>query len=479
LDTVRRWKSEGQPLKFFTAWGNSGDFIGLADKIYLLDAEVAWSFGYHKEVTESLVESNKIYAVATETRAEQAYWRGIFGRDTTLIPPFCGKEHHWSGQPLPTPGLVGCFEEGPDTKKEVDEIVTYCVDHGVNIQIAKLGGPEQDVIDRMFECDFYIGLNPGKDAFNNEGLARSQLEAMCAGCVVIAYDVGGNREFIFDGYSGCLVPRYSPKSVAARICDLMNDSLLKEQIRTTSVDFAQRAFSAERCWPILRAFLELPLTDPPDARSIGQRFVNREELELFLGGPAYVGREEIPLYTEYASRVEGGTIVEIGAGYGASALLFLAGAPLSTKVRSIDCYTPDPTALAPRDHRQPLTAKMCVQNVVGGLEALGTPLPDDRWYLYTDYSHNIAQRWNDPIDLLYIDGDHSYEGVRRDFDDWFPYVRPGGIIFLHDSRREPDAPENEFKRGWQGPTQLAQELGEDQRVALVEEVFSLTVWRKK
>jgi len=37
-----------------------------------------------------------------------------------------------------------------------------------------------------------------------------------------------------------------------------------------------------------------------------------------------------------------------------------------------------------------------------------------------------------PIDVLFIDGDHSYEGVRADFDLYSPLVRPGGVIGLHD-----------------------------------------------
>lgn len=36
------------------------------------------------------------------------------------------------------------------------------------------------------------------------------------------------------------------------------------------------------------------------------------------------------------------------------------------------------------------------------------------------------------LDLLFIDGDHSYDGVGRDFADYSPLVRDGGIIALHD-----------------------------------------------
>ncbi|MBA2461055.1 MAG: class I SAM-dependent methyltransferase [Actinobacteria bacterium] len=37
-----------------------------------------------------------------------------------------------------------------------------------------------------------------------------------------------------------------------------------------------------------------------------------------------------------------------------------------------------------------------------------------------------------PLDLLFIDGDHSYDGVKTDFDLYSPLVRTGGKIVFHD-----------------------------------------------
>lgn len=36
------------------------------------------------------------------------------------------------------------------------------------------------------------------------------------------------------------------------------------------------------------------------------------------------------------------------------------------------------------------------------------------------------------VDVLFIDGDHSYEGAKFDFDRYSKFVAPGGIIALHD-----------------------------------------------
>jgi predicted O-methyltransferase YrrM len=36
------------------------------------------------------------------------------------------------------------------------------------------------------------------------------------------------------------------------------------------------------------------------------------------------------------------------------------------------------------------------------------------------------------VDFLFIDADHSYEGVKKDFEMYSPLVRKGGIIAFHD-----------------------------------------------
>jgi cephalosporin hydroxylase len=46
-----------------------------------------------------------------------------------------------------------------------------------------------------------------------------------------------------------------------------------------------------------------------------------------------------------------------------------------------------------------------------------------------------------PVDLLHIDGDHSLEGVRSDFELYSPLVRPGGLVALHDIEGREGVPE--------------------------------------
>lgn len=52
------------------------------------------------------------------------------------------------------------------------------------------------------------------------------------------------------------------------------------------------------------------------------------------------------------------------------------------------------------------------------------------------------------IDFLLIDADHSYEGVKRDFELYSPFVRRGGLIAFHDILPHPTLPECEVDRLW-------------------------------
>ena len=50
----------------------------------------------------------------------------------------------------------------------------------------------------------------------------------------------------------------------------------------------------------------------------------------------------------------------------------------------------------------------------------------------TRTSNAVREIVGTTVDLLFIDGDHKYEGVHRDFETYAPLVRPGGLIAFHD-----------------------------------------------
>lgn len=53
------------------------------------------------------------------------------------------------------------------------------------------------------------------------------------------------------------------------------------------------------------------------------------------------------------------------------------------------------------------------------------------------------------VDVLFIDGDHRYEGVSADTIAYFPFVRTGGIAAYHDIVPHPNNPEVGVWKYWQ------------------------------
>lgn len=53
-----------------------------------------------------------------------------------------------------------------------------------------------------------------------------------------------------------------------------------------------------------------------------------------------------------------------------------------------------------------------------------------------------------PLDLLFIDADHTYAGVKNDFDMYSPLVRKGGIIAMHDIVPPPSENGCEVSQFW-------------------------------
>lgn len=44
----------------------------------------------------------------------------------------------------------------------------------------------------------------------------------------------------------------------------------------------------------------------------------------------------------------------------------------------------------------------------------------------------ISQSWTTPINILHIDGYHTYDAVRNDFHNWAKFVPDDGIVLFHD-----------------------------------------------
>jgi hypothetical protein len=133
-----------------------------------------------------------------------------------------------------------------------------------------------------------------------------------------------------------------------------------------------------------------------------------------------IGDQEAALLTRLASDVDEGCIVEIGSYRGMSTIALARGA-------RVPVY-----AIEPHEH---------FVGVLGG-----TFGPDDRRAFFENLlaagvveqvrlvnlsSEIVAPGWNLAVGLLWIDGDHRYDAVRRDFECWEPHLR--GLVAFHDT----------------------------------------------
>jgi hypothetical protein len=60
----------------------------------------------------------------------------------------------------------------------------------------------------------------------------------------------------------------------------------------------------------------------------------------------------------------------------------------------------------------------------------------------------VAHLDGEPIDMLFIDGDHTYEGVKADYELYGPLVREGGLVGFHDICHHANMPFIEVDRFW-------------------------------
>lgn len=91
-----------------------------------------------------------------------------------------------------------------------------------------------------------------------------------------------------------------------------------------------------------------------------------------------------------------------------------------------------------------------------------------------DAYYDFFVRQDIKIDLLFIDGDHSYEGVKQDFELYSKLLSENGVIVLHDTDAEyektfivSEDSKKDYDR-FDGPSKLVQELQENHEWNLIK-----------
>jgi glycosyltransferase involved in cell wall biosynthesis len=79
-----------------------------------------------------------------------------------------------------------------------------------------------------------------------EGLSNALLEAMAAGCAVVASRVGGNVELVQDGHTGLLFPAGEAPALARALLSLHQDPDLRERLGRAARAFVDDRFSVGR-----------------------------------------------------------------------------------------------------------------------------------------------------------------------------------------------------------------------------------------
>jgi len=140
----------------------------------------------------------------------------------------------------------------------------------------------------------------------------------------------------------------------------------------------------------------------------------------------YLQEDEAQRLTWLAARVPADkAIVEIGSLRGRSTcrLGLGAAAGLGAHVWAIDTWGPYSPASGLKggdQHRERFDFNIDLF----GLGAQVTPIRAD--------SREIAKVWQREIGLLFIDGEHTYEGIRGDYEGFHEHVVAGGWLAIHD-----------------------------------------------
>ena len=114
--------------------------------------------------------------------------------------------------------------------------------------------------------------------------------------------------------------------------------------------------------------------------------------------------------------------VDLGIDYGYSLIAFAHNNP--GKVYGIDGFEGDIWTGSRNTYNQ-------VTNHVRNLQLNNVTL-------IKGYFDDVVETWDTPIDILHIDGFHSYEAVKNDYEKWSGFVPNSGVILFHDTDSHDD-----------------------------------------
>jgi GT2 family glycosyltransferase len=145
--------------------------------------------------------------------------------------------------------------------------------------------------------------------------------------------------------------------------------------------------------------------------------------ELLNAQSAWLGH--LPFASWITNEVSPKILVELGTHYGHSYFSFcqaVVNADISSKCYAVDTWQGDEHA---GEYGDEVFAKVDAHNKAN----------------YSEFSRLLRMQFNEAVtyfadesvDLLHIDGLHTYEAVRHDFETWLPKLARGAVVIFHDT----------------------------------------------
>lgn len=218
---------------------------------YYFDAELKWTLAF-RPALEQYMRHDQIAGIATHNRYIQAWYMVTYGIMPLLIHSWSDREIFYPDASARQEGTIGCMVDDPGS-----EVAYRALQAAFPGQVHPISGDEAQVAEAIRSVDIFAGINPGKDTLWGEGCPRTQEEAMHSGCVVVAFDVLGNREYLLDGWSGVLVERGDVDGLVDVIRGLQERREEKEWLRRNGFEMTRALFSDGGKIELARKWLDL------------------------------------------------------------------------------------------------------------------------------------------------------------------------------------------------------------------------------
>lgn len=159
---------------------------------------------------------------------------------------------------------------------------------------------------------------------------------------------------------------------------------------------------------------------------------------LFNAMPGYLSWQEgytlLALAHEWPAE---GDVVEIGSFKGRSTCFLAQGCQMAERgvVYAVDHFQGSPEhQLGGHEETAEIVNEGTTYNAF--LQNLAKARLSDHIRPLVGSGPDVARDFSGQVRLLFIDGDHSFDGTKADFDAWFPFVSDTGLICFHDYRND-------------------------------------------